>query len=1123
MSTQQLTNTVFCLLAFVLTSLAGLANGDNVNVSLAPADELDELPPVPSFTVPHVTTVEEEVQEQVKKADDKLSGEALEKLIKEAESGNGEAALELMNDAASKKLLKAALKWYSKAMDSDSEEVLLELARRAADRGDDAMREYCLQKAAKIAKGVKDDEETVEQKRLQLIKEAKSGNAEAALELAKDAEKNNYPDAAKRWFTMAAEAGSGEAWCELGMKAIDADDDDAAFASFQKSADLGYQDAKIYLAFGYIEGRGTQKDVEKGKALLLSVANSGNAIAKIKLAMAYNFGIGFEKDEKKAKEILLQLYQTEKDDSVLFEVAFYLMPYNEKDGIKRVDDLLDKFNESSNLTLRGKEGKAASLIASLLCHLRKKTDADKTIAQKRFSSLVDMLFDPQLNRLIYSERISERIIVTIIGVLPEGISLSDSEKQKLFSGIEQLAQKGNPDAMLGLAYLYLKGIGTEKNRSMFYYWLDKAARAGDPIAQFYAVFFSDKDNCIMRSINTEYVKQSQEKGVAQSGYLQAIAILTDDNNSPEALECKKQAAAEAEKFLNEHRQELMDMYQKNNSDKTSDDFDLRFSNRYSKWGTGTSSVEGKGFSRRSMSNQWRGQYTRNRPPEEDMGDLYDIDYYVNVGDLACAVARYYYQKERFEDPLDRAKIREKFMLAKELCSEPALNILVDDYWNADEDEKALELNKEALENGNPLAFLRQFQFICYNPDGTENFEQAFPYLQKAAEMNVDGANKYLGLCYVLGKGVKQDVEKGIKILEDNKEYSVLTAIYGKGLGVERDIVKSKRYYAMAYANGFKTGMFQGKQLDVCLDDCFNYEEKLIDEQEESFRNKYCLRRMEREGKPHAAIYLARLRPLDSSTISLCRKAAQSGDAYDMAVAGSALARSDDPKVKQEGVELLRKAAKSGQTMAMMFLAVKAGQESVDEKELKRKSELWGETVQLLKQAADKGNINACNFLIDVLMKEYGIGSEDTQRYIDRGVEINSAFAMILKASCISHNAESMPPEECIKKVTELENKAVDLGCQEAVIIQNYRNNQAEQQRASQDYVNAKDLKMNKYNESKSQGVSSLTGDYQWDAIRSNSSLPNSILNTSPPTGNNDSLKDCLPEPDFSKIRRSWGY
>ena len=60
-----------------------------------------------------------------------------------------------------------------------------------------------------------------------------------------------------------------------------------------------------------------------------------------------------------------------------------------------------------------------------------------------------------------------------------------------------------------------------------------------------------------------------------------VKILTDDNNSPEALECKKQVAAEAEKFLNEHRQELMDMYQKNNSDKTSDGFDLRFSNRYS--------------------------------------------------------------------------------------------------------------------------------------------------------------------------------------------------------------------------------------------------------------------------------------------------------------------------------------------------------------------------------------------------------------------------------------------------------------------------------------------------------------------------------------------------------------
>ena len=77
-------------------------------------------------------------------------------------------------------------------------------------------------------------------------------------------------------------------------------------------------------------GLGTKKDVEKGKVLLQSVADSGNATAIRKLANAYRLGIGFEKDEQKSMELLTQLYQNAKDDSTRVMAATSLCLINEK-------------------------------------------------------------------------------------------------------------------------------------------------------------------------------------------------------------------------------------------------------------------------------------------------------------------------------------------------------------------------------------------------------------------------------------------------------------------------------------------------------------------------------------------------------------------------------------------------------------------------------------------------------------------------------------------------------------------------------------------------------------------------------------------------------------------------
>ncbi len=493
MSTRQFANTVFPLIILVSTSLVIFAD--------AQTDELDDLPPVPTFKVP---STPEDPDFQQKLAD--------------AWRGNEkDESKDEQKDKTKEQTEKVADKPADIAPVEDWDELPPIPTYAPQSKPKDEAKDQ----------SEKTDDEPEDKKRERLIKEAESGNADAAIQLANEAESNNFPETAKRWLKVAAEAGSGEAWYKLGHKAIIDNDDNTAFTSFQKAADAGYEDAKIYLAFGYIEGLGTEKDVEKGKALLQSVADSGNAKAICKLAMAYYHGIGFEKDEKKAIDMLSQLYQKETDDSALLESALLLVSVDEKRGIKLIDDLLDKLNESSNLTLEGEEDKASALMMSIAYHVLNNTDADKPIVQKRLCSLVEMCIDSQV------EGVRKELIAGFIMGLPiVDSNIPDSIKQKLFLRVEQLAQDGDCNAMLWLAYLYLKGIGTEKNRPLFDYWLDRAAWAGNPLAQFYAVIFSKVENEYDNTKNLVYLKQSIEKGIFPAWCLYVINALRIEAKSP---------------------------------------------------------------------------------------------------------------------------------------------------------------------------------------------------------------------------------------------------------------------------------------------------------------------------------------------------------------------------------------------------------------------------------------------------------------------------------------------------------------------------------------------------------------------------------------------------------------
>src|SRR5215471_3145410 len=109
---------------------------------------------------------------------------------------------------------------------------------------------------------------------------------------------------------QAAELGSADAAFQLGL--IHADDDDSmpdyseAAAWFTRAADAKHSLGRYNLAWLLIEGKGVDKDVERGVALLKEIADEGNAAAAEALFFLYSEGEHVPSDPERAAEHLAQ-------------------------------------------------------------------------------------------------------------------------------------------------------------------------------------------------------------------------------------------------------------------------------------------------------------------------------------------------------------------------------------------------------------------------------------------------------------------------------------------------------------------------------------------------------------------------------------------------------------------------------------------------------------------------------------------------------------------------------------------------------------------------------------------------------------------------------------------------
>ena len=573
---------------------------------------------------------------------------------------------------------------------------------------------------------------------------------------------------------------------------------------------------------------------------------------------------------------------------------------------------------------------------------------------------------------------------------------------------------------------------------MFDYWLDKSARNGYAPAQFYAFLLLSDNSPEMCKMRSEYLKLASDAQFPNARYLYLMGCLHVREDSSEEIEKKKIALVESEGLIEQYLKDRKE----NSQERKDNGAALPVSEQYLKWGRGCMSVDYSKIRGKEIQCPTDVDVLN---PDNMISDLWQYDRYVNIGDLIYRIACCY-KEETAGCSFDNQKVRELLSLAMEHGNRRVWFALIDDYWMSDEDEKAFEELKKAMADNAPWAFLVQFKYTCYNPDGTENFEQAFPYLQKAVELNAGRANKYLGMCYALGKGVQQDVKKGVQILEDNKEYVILMLLYGKGLGVEQDVEKSKRYFALELArddnnNDRKIAIGDIDEGKFCFKR-YNYEEALICSEFYLYFNKYYLKRMEKEGVSHAATYWGLNQANEKAMRAILRNAAKQGDAFDMATAGGMLlTRSDDQQLKQEGEDLLLKAAQSGQTMAMVILGLQSVKAGGKEDDPAMKMKLLKEGRQWLKQAADKGNmldyLDVTEMFID---SGIPVDLEEYHRYLDLAVELNYAKAMLLKASFLARSCKPEDSAEVHQHVEKLLQQAADLGSSLANdLLQKYKN------------------------------------------------------------------------------------
>ncbi len=317
--------------------------------------------------------------------------------------------------------------------------------------------------------GVKQDSTKAEQL---YIRSLRSGNKTLVAELSARAEKGdlfsclfvascykngigtkrNQKDAL-RFYTMAAEKGSAEGMRETGKMYVAMMQPQYSISWFERAIEAnGDIEAKYYYGKLYMDGKGVEKDVQKGVHYLTMAALNGMAAAQFEMGNAYSKGEGVTQNSEKAFDYYRKAAE-QGNRGAMWNVACC---YKNGEGVKA--DYYHALHWYMTAAPNGYQNKLADLMSGKDTGWVKSpmTEYIKAMQQynnKEYDKAAEA-FKKLRKRDVEDAKVMEELCI---------IQMGDSKKSaKSVKNLTKLAQE-NSHAALELARMQLTGAGVEKD------------------------------------------------------------------------------------------------------------------------------------------------------------------------------------------------------------------------------------------------------------------------------------------------------------------------------------------------------------------------------------------------------------------------------------------------------------------------------------------------------------------------------------------------------------------------------------------------------------------------------------------------------------------------------------
>jgi len=367
---------------------------------------------------------------------------------------------------------------------------------------------------------------------------------------------------------------------------------------FQRASDLGYAPSKVHLATFYFTGKGVDRDVDKGVALLTEAANAGQTEAALRLAELYSTQ-GAVKTDLNTSRKWLEKAATSREPRAIRQLAEFYLVHHSKDT-----DLQSKALQMLNQTasagdvasqellarayLTGRGGSAnlnmaarwfqqaaeqgspsAKTALALLIKAGNAEDADQKATQ--LLSEAAEAGDPRAQYILYKKTVSElkpgqplpkkalgHLQAAAKGQVPQA-QYELGERLMSGNGVKQdgaaayqlfklAGAKGHVQSLRMMGQMFREGGTLTQDPDKALALLELAANNGDAEAALEAgLLLKDSDDAEKAKHARRYFKLAADKGIASAkGHLGQM-LLTNRGGAPnpaEALRLLREAQAQ---------------------------------------------------------------------------------------------------------------------------------------------------------------------------------------------------------------------------------------------------------------------------------------------------------------------------------------------------------------------------------------------------------------------------------------------------------------------------------------------------------------------------------------------------------------------------------------------------